>query len=70
MLAHLVLLILGMASTYLGYLYLFQPARIFQLHSWLRELFLNDAYINLRRKQIGSFFLIVGIIFLANFLFR
>lgn len=68
MLADFFLAVSGSVFVAVGFLYLAQPERIFKLHAWIRELVLNDAYISLRRKKIGSILIIIGLILLTSVL--
>ncbi len=48
----------------LGMGYLFRPALIERMNSFIRETVLNDAYIALERYKWGVFFLLLSFLFL------
>ncbi|MBI2070492.1 MAG: hypothetical protein HYT79_07780 [Elusimicrobia bacterium] len=48
-----------------GLLYLSRPEKILHVHKALRDMLLNDAYVGLHRRRIGSVFVLVGMVILA-----
>lgn len=54
----------GILSFFLGLGYLYRPDLIERMNAILREYFLNDAHIALERRKWGTFFLLIGFLFL------
>lgn len=66
MLAKLILGTFAFFFLSMGSLYFFRPRRIFKLNALLRDLIFNDAFISLHRKQLGSLFLVAGLVTLVS----
>lgn len=57
-------IVVGAVSFVLGLGYLYRPDLIERLNAVIRETILNDSYIALERRKWGTFFLLVGFLFL------
>lgn len=57
-------IVLGSIFSILGLGYLYRPDLIERMNTVLRNYLLNDAYIALERKKWGTFFLLIGFLFL------
>lgn len=68
MLARILLLILGLGCSGVGILYLAKPDTIFKINAYCRDIIFNDAFVSLRRKQIGSFLILLGLVLLTYIL--
>ncbi|MBI4063155.1 MAG: hypothetical protein HY401_02520 [Elusimicrobia bacterium] len=45
-----------------GLLYLSKPKKIMEFHENFRRVFLNDAYVSLNRRKIGSVLILIGVV--------
>lgn len=65
MLSRFLLFIFATGFLGFGLVYLSNPQKILQFHNALKEFILNDAYISLHRRKIGSIFILIGVVLLA-----
>ena len=54
----------GILFFLLGLGYLYRPALIERINTFLRDVVLNDAHIALERRKWGVFFLLLSVLFL------
>ncbi len=55
-------LISGIMLLFIGWIYIYRPKLVMKINYYAKEFLFNDAYVLLRRKKIGVFFILLAII--------
>ena len=55
-------LVCGIVFLFIGFIYLYKPKLVVRINFYAKEFLFNDAYVLLRRKKIGVFFILLSVI--------